>query len=162
MDKYELRRQRLQQLVDERAGGNKAAFGRMYDYDRAQISQFLSATYNGGNSMGEKSVAELERRLCLPQGWFDRPLRDTSWPFKLVTLDEVRALDAASIAELDTAIAFWVKAKAQPGSNPSIPYIDESGTILHSETDVRSSSLRSKPEGTNAREGASVQKISRR
>jgi hypothetical protein len=161
MDKYALRRHRLQQLVDERAGGNKAAFGRMYDYDRAQVSQFLSTTYNGGNSMGEKAVSEMERRLGLEPGWFDRPIRDEGWPFKLVTAEEVRALDPKSLAELDAAISFWVRAKIPTGSSPSNPYIDESGTILHGETN-NNSSPRSNPEGKNARESTSIPKTSQR
>lgn len=161
MDKYELRRKRLLELVDQRAGGNKAAFGRMYDYDRAQISQFLSPSYNGGNSMGEKAVTELERRLGLPTGWFDRPEDDATWPFKSVTLHQVKALDEKSLAELDSALSFWVMSKLPACDTRSKPYIEESGTILHSNSTVTSTSLE-KQEGTNVREGARVPKTSRR
>jgi hypothetical protein len=161
MDKYELRRKRLLELVDERADGNKAAFGRLYDYDRAQISQFLSRTYNGGNSMGEKAVTEMERRLGLPPGWFDRPETDATWPFKSVTLEQIAALDQKSLSELDAAVAFWVQSKLPACDTRSKPYIEESGTILHSNSTVTTTS-RNQQEGTNVREGARVPKTSHR
>ncbi|MFU2050945.1 hypothetical protein [Bordetella hinzii] len=115
MDKYEHRRQRLRQLINETTDGNAAAFGRRFSYERAQISQFLSPKYNGGRSIGENAVADLERRVGLPAGWFDQQdpsEKDMYWPFS-TPVELYLALDEEKKKRLDERVADFI-AGAQP------------------------------------------------
>jgi len=107
MAKYENRRKRLRRLIDERANGNQAAFGRMYGYERSQISQYLSATYNKGRSPGGNVIDDLEEKLGLPPGWFDIDDDDrmVAWPFKTISPERyAQATDAQR-----AAIEEWVR-----------------------------------------------------
>lgn len=111
MDKHEIRRQRLRQLIDERTNGNAAEFGRRYGYERAQVSQFLSGTYNKGRSIGENAAAELERRVGVQPGWLDIPQgpdeapANKIWPFPSIPEEQVRALSETQLSKLEGAIA---------------------------------------------------------
>lgn len=112
-DKYANRRARLLRLIDEKAGGNKAEFARMYGYTRGQIGQYTSNTYNDGFSMGEGVLEKLEARVGLPRGWFDRPLDGSmEWPFRQISEQKVRALGGDHLVALETAILI---AAAQAG-----------------------------------------------
>jgi len=107
LEKYENRRKRLRRLIDERANGNQAAFGRMYGYERSQISQYLSASYNKGRSPGGNVIDDLEDKLGLPPGWFD--INDggqtAGWPFK--TISPERYAQATDTQR--AAIEEWVR-----------------------------------------------------
>jgi hypothetical protein len=74
MDIFEIRRSRLKHLVGEIANGNVSIFAGRFGYSPAQISQYLSSTYNDGRSMGERVARTLEQRVSVPQGWLDRPM----------------------------------------------------------------------------------------
>ena len=70
---YEIRRQNLQALTDEKAQGNMAAMGRLIERTRSQVAQYLSPSYNNGRSIGEKVARHIERELGLPALWLDSP-----------------------------------------------------------------------------------------
>jgi hypothetical protein len=110
MDKYENRRRRLLRLVLERAEGNAASFGRMYGYERAQISQFLSAKYNGGRSIGENAAAELERKVGVPQGWLDQVEHaiEDAWPFS-IPFERYLSLDDEKKKRLDERVVEFIE-----------------------------------------------------
>ncbi|MCK9506515.1 MAG: S24 family peptidase [Porticoccaceae bacterium] len=65
MDIHEIRRRNLRALIDKMDGGNDAAFGRRIERTRAQIGQYLSQSYNGGRSIGEKVARYIETELGL-------------------------------------------------------------------------------------------------
>lgn len=71
MDIYETRRNNLRTLIDEKANGNMAEFGRMVGKDRSQIKQYLSAEYNQGRSIGERVARDLEEMAEVPAGSLD-------------------------------------------------------------------------------------------
>ena len=105
--KYENRRKRLRRLIDERANGNQAAFGRMFGYERSQISQYLSASYNKGRSPGGNVIDDLEDKVGLPPGWFDidDEAKVSTWPFKTISPERyAQATDAQR-----AAIEEWVR-----------------------------------------------------
>jgi SOS-response transcriptional repressor LexA len=77
MDIYARRRARLAMLVEQKTQGNVAEFARTYGYSRSQISQFLSDTYNGGRSIGERAARTLDERLGNPPGWLDLRLSES-------------------------------------------------------------------------------------
>lgn len=111
--KYANRRARLLKLIDEKAAGNKAEFGRLYGLTRSQIAQYTSATYNEGRSLGEGVVEKLEDRIGLPAGWFDMPADGSGeWPFRRLDEAKVRNLDPDQVTQLETAI---ILAAAQLG-----------------------------------------------
>lgn len=105
--KYENRRKRLRRLIEERADGNQAAFGRMYGYERSQISQYLSATYNKGRSPGGNVIDDLEEKLGLPPGWFDIDDngRAIEWPFTTISPERYAQTTDAQRA----AIEEWLR-----------------------------------------------------
>ena len=70
--KYVNRRKRLRLLIQEKARGNQAEFARMYGYDRSQIGQYLSETYQDGRTLGEGAIEKLEDRTGVSIGWFDQ------------------------------------------------------------------------------------------
>lgn len=68
MEIQAVRRRILQQLVTDRAGGNKAEFCRLYPgIDANYLSQLLGEH----RSIGEKSAANLEEKIGLPKGYLD-------------------------------------------------------------------------------------------
>ncbi|CAM4079856.1 HTH cro/C1-type domain-containing protein [Bordetella tumbae] len=128
MDKFEIRRKRLRQLIDDKANGNNAEFARKYGYERAQISQYLSATYNRGRTPGQHVVDELERRVGLPTGWFDQTEAEAAdpWPFPAIPEKEVRALSPEKLNALQGAMALAIAQlkldiKVAPPTQPAQP-----------------------------------------
>lgn len=72
MDKYEARRQRLRQLIDERCAGVSAAFAKQIGRDASYVTRML---YPEGKS-GRKRIADdmieiIETAFDLPRGWLD-------------------------------------------------------------------------------------------
>ncbi|WP_153045732.1 hypothetical protein [Advenella sp. S44] len=100
MDKrYAIRRKRLRQLIDERAGGVDAHFADTYGYSRAQIGQYLSVSYRDGKSIGDLAARNIEKKLDLPALWLDTEVEQNDWPFeKWIALDRVQKLSAEDIA----------------------------------------------------------------
>lgn len=74
MDIFAIRRTRLKMMVDTVSQGNISAFAGKFGYSRAQISQYLSESYNGGRSIGERAARTLEEKFHAPTGWLDQPL----------------------------------------------------------------------------------------
>lgn len=68
---HENRRARLQRMIDEFGDGTVARFAERLGYDRAQIAQYLSPSYNEGNSIGERAARRLEQAAGYPPGWLD-------------------------------------------------------------------------------------------
>jgi hypothetical protein len=122
MDIYARRRARLALLVEQKANGNVAEFARIFSYSRSQISQFLSETYNGGRSIGERAARTIDERVGNPPGWLDLRLSESektilSRPF--------------STAELRVATG-----KTQPiDSSPSASYLARIPVRYHMEVD---------------------------
>lgn len=77
-DIFATRRARLRSLVDEHSIGNIAVFAEKFGYSRAQISQYLSESYNGGRSIGERAARLIEEKVRVPVGWLDQPMGSLS------------------------------------------------------------------------------------
>jgi phage repressor protein C with HTH and peptisase S24 domain len=91
MDIHARRRARLALIIEETAKGNVAEFARAHAYSRSQISQFLSETYNGGRSIGERAARKIEEKVGVPAGWLDLELgeaeeRKLKFPFSTAEL----------------------------------------------------------------------------
>lgn len=71
MSIYETRRNNLRALIDSKASGNMAEFGRLVGRERAQIKQYLSHDYNGGRSIGERVARDIETKLGVANGLLD-------------------------------------------------------------------------------------------
>jgi phage repressor protein C with HTH and peptisase S24 domain len=126
MDVYALRRARLAILVEKKHRGNIAAFARDYGYSRAQISQFLSETYNGGRSIGERAARTIESRCGYDRGWLDTPLSDEemrTWdnPFSTAELrvitDRPLAVDTDPMATSKTVARIPIQTQITPAAD---------------------------------------------
>jgi SOS-response transcriptional repressor LexA len=123
MDIYARRRARLALLVEKMSQGNIAEFARKYDYSRSQVSQFLSETYNGGRSIGERAARTIDERVGNPPGWLDLELSKQE--------EKVLSLPF-STAELRVATD-----RTQPiDSSPSAPYLARIPVIAEVMTDA--------------------------
>lgn len=105
MDKYETRRLRLKELIDEKSNGVIARFAELIDRDASYVSRML---YPPGKS-GRKRIADdmielIEKKLNLPRGWFDfkDKLGSGNWPFSTVTYEEFKALPDFDKKEIET------------------------------------------------------------
>lgn len=72
MDKYEARRQRLRQLIDEKCAGVSSSFARQIGRDASYVTRML---YPEGKA-GRKRIADdmmeiIETAFDLPRGWLD-------------------------------------------------------------------------------------------
>lgn len=117
MDIHEIRRNNLRQLVDSIAEGNMARFGQKIGKERAQVAQYLSPTYNGGRSIGERVARSIEVELDLDVGLLDRvpdnnsskasQFQQTSkdWPLPAIPRERIESLDPAKLERLQGAIA---------------------------------------------------------
>ncbi|VFR43486.1 hypothetical protein ANDA3_3096 [plant metagenome] len=116
MDMYAIRRQRLRFLIanDPLAQGNQAAFAERLGYTRAQISQYLSATYNNGRSPGEQAARALETKAKLPPLWLDGCDNLTqNWPFPDIPRDAFEALPDAAKAQAGRFISSLIQEHGQ-------------------------------------------------
>src|SRR5690606_33075987 len=96
---YETRRNNLRLLIDQKAGGNMAEFGRAVGRERAQIKQYLSPDYNEGRSIGERVARDIEQKIGVPRGALDA---EESTAFQA---PQVTAEDRAVFALLDVQAA---------------------------------------------------------
>ena len=69
MDKSEIRRVRLRQLIDDRYDGKVARLAAFLDMKPPQLHRWLS----GGQGVHENSARGIERACGLPPGWLDIP-----------------------------------------------------------------------------------------
>ena len=81
MDKYEARRQRLRQLIDEKCEGVSSAFAKQIGRDASYVTRML---YPDGKK-GRKRIADdmmeiIETAFDLPRGWLDGIERTVSYP----------------------------------------------------------------------------------
>lgn len=78
MDRYELRRQHLIKLRDERCNGKIAELARVIDRDPSYVSRML---YPEGKKakkrISEQMVQVIETSFQLPQGYLDSPLNSS-------------------------------------------------------------------------------------
>lgn len=74
MNIHDIRRRRLKALVDERFRKSRAAFGEVTGLQSDYVSRLLSGKRpsEGGKNLGESLARELESKLHLERGWFDR------------------------------------------------------------------------------------------
>lgn len=117
MDIHEIRRRNLRQLVDSVAEGNMAKFGQMIGKERSQVAQYLSPTYNGGRSIGERVARSIEIELEVDVGLLDRTpgsALDNSrqsqqaskdWPLPAIPRERIESLEPAKLERLQGAIA---------------------------------------------------------
>ena len=68
----DIRRSRLQQLVNEQADGNASEFGRRIDKDRRQMNAWLrDPSKPGAKNLSHKLAREIEEACLKPSGWLD-------------------------------------------------------------------------------------------
>jgi hypothetical protein len=109
MDKYEIRRQRLEQLIRDRAAGSQAKFAGMIDRSSSYVSRMLFEEGKAGKKrIADDMIEHIENALGLGRGWFDQTItgasEPTAWPFKSISYEEVAALSDVDLARLETAI----------------------------------------------------------
>lgn len=72
MDKYEMRRQRLQQLIDERCGGVMAECARKINRRQSYVGRLLyPAGKPGARNISAALNDAIEEAFSLPRGWLD-------------------------------------------------------------------------------------------
>lgn len=75
MDKNDIRRARLRQVIDERFDGKVARLAAFLEMKPPQLHRWLS----GKQGIHEDSAASMCEKIGLPAGWFDLP-PDSSLP----------------------------------------------------------------------------------
>ncbi|MCE9874249.1 helix-turn-helix transcriptional regulator [Hafnia alvei] len=81
MDKFEIRRQRLRQLRDERFNGKASALANEIGVDPSYVSRMLyPEDKKGRKRIGEEMVETIESKLKLPTGWMDDLVSNTNIP----------------------------------------------------------------------------------
>lgn len=77
---------------------------------------YVSLVVSGHKNLGEKLARRTEKKLNLPDGWFDRE-GDTGpaykWPFTLTSLDSVRALKPRDLMAIDSGLSAQITALQQ-------------------------------------------------
>ncbi|RZT99036.1 hypothetical protein EV681_0817 [Advenella incenata] len=104
MDKYEFRRLQLQRLVDKYGEGFKSKFAKRVQMHPASISHMLyKLGIPGKRLITERTIEQIEKKLSLPTGWFDKPLKheDGPWPFQLITYQQFLMLDERDHREIE-------------------------------------------------------------
>lgn len=71
-DLHNIRRSRLEILIEQAFGGSAAKFCDLTGFSKAQVTQFLSTTYNDGKSIGERAARNIEAKSGLQFGWLDQ------------------------------------------------------------------------------------------
>ena len=97
MDKYEARRQRLRQLIDERCAGVSASFAKQIGRDASYVTRML---YPEGKA-GRKRIADdmmevIETAFGLPRGWLDGIERQAAY----IPTNALRVAEPESTAQL--------------------------------------------------------------
>ncbi|TCK39692.1 hypothetical protein B0G84_5032 [Paraburkholderia sp. BL8N3] len=93
IDIHETRRVNLKALIERDAQGNISGFAKKYGYTRAQVSQYLSDTYNDGRSIGERAARAIEEAARVDQGFLDRTEKQIAGSASITEkLDQIIAL----------------------------------------------------------------------
>lgn len=72
MDKYEIRRQRLQKIRDERCGGNASELARKIGRDATYVARMLYPQDKPGvKRIGHDMMEIIEKAFDLPKGWME-------------------------------------------------------------------------------------------
>lgn len=100
MNIFAIRRARLKMLVDALERGNISAFAARFGFSRAQISQFLSGTYNDGRSIGERAARTIEEKTLIDIGWLDLPVLENSITLTYQEAGETKLVTAKDSQEM--------------------------------------------------------------
>lgn len=84
IDLSDIRRSRLEVLIEQAFNGSAAEFSDRTGFSTTQVSQFLSTTYNGGKSIGERAARNIEAKSGLQFGWLDQAGSDAQIGASLV------------------------------------------------------------------------------
>lgn len=109
MDKYEARRCRLQQLIQEQADGSQSRFADMIGSSPSYVSRMLYPEGKANKKrIADDMIERIEVKLNLGRGWFDglsslESLAE-AWPFDTISLEKVASLDKITKAKLEAAI----------------------------------------------------------
>jgi hypothetical protein len=71
MNIFENRRKWLEFWIATKAGGSRSNFERKFGYSKSQITQFLSATYNDGRSIGDNAARKIEQAVGVADRMMD-------------------------------------------------------------------------------------------
>ena len=106
MDKYEARRQRLRQLIDERCDGVSAAFAKQIGRDASYVTRMLNPEGKSGRKrIADDMIEIIETAFNLPHGWLDGIERQVAYaPTPALHVAEPDP-SAALIAEHAAALA---------------------------------------------------------
>lgn len=104
MDRQTHRQHKLQQLIDEVAGGRQSKLAEMVDIASTSISRMLYPKGKAGaKAITEKTTEKIERLLNLPIGWFDAEMVDAiqspSASSTNITIDQLRRKNLRKLAE---------------------------------------------------------------
>lgn len=102
-ERYAIRRRRLAELL--KGYKTQQAFAEAAGWKGG--GTYVSLVLNGHKNLGEDKARATEKKLDLPQGWFDRE-GDTvlayKWPFTLTSLERVERLKPEHLVIVDMVI----------------------------------------------------------
>src|SRR5574340_388887 len=88
MDIYDIRREQLQRLIDERFDGTTKRLAEALDMPPPQIHRWRSTTAKDKRRMEWESARNIESKLGLPDGWMDHT--STSGPARRFSEDQMK------------------------------------------------------------------------
>lgn len=115
MDKYEMRRRRLQQLINDSYGGTAANFARAIERDPSYVSRMLYPAGKAGKKrIADDMIEHMEKKCGLPRGWFDN-VSDAAG--KKADIIPIRSADEITIKQFATggAMGAGLELRDQPG-----------------------------------------------
>lgn len=83
---YELRQQRLQDLIKEEYGGERVKFCEKTGMSESRLAQLLSPTFRDGRAFTEKTARKLESLAGLRQFYFDE---GAPWVNRQLSIEEI-------------------------------------------------------------------------
>ncbi|MGH8258106.1 MAG: helix-turn-helix domain-containing protein [Steroidobacteraceae bacterium] len=97
MNLYELREQRVRQLIRSHFGGKQSSFAKAVEIDPTTVSRWLTKA-RGRKQIGDKSAVKIEEKLGLPAGSLLSPDRAMSYSQKanIVQMPVFAVRDGAS------------------------------------------------------------------
>ncbi|WP_371767524.1 helix-turn-helix domain-containing protein [Massilia sp.] len=96
-DLRNIRRSRLEILIEQAYGGSAVAFSNSTGFSEAQVSQFLSTTYREGRSLGERAARNIEAKAGLQFGWLDRVDSEARIPASLMPMERDAQFGASPV-----------------------------------------------------------------
>lgn len=101
MDIAAHRRERLRRLIATEFSGSRQAFCDASGLTEARLAQLLSDTYRDGREPGEKAARSIEKKLKLPDFFFDQSIDvELLAQHRAKSAEESGGVDAKEIAEL--------------------------------------------------------------